>query len=71
MKEKTPNRKELKNKMSAALKENIGMLSPGMQNILLDDLVTAFENRLAVLDRAQSNLQCYVDLGIKVPNKTL
>ena len=30
------------------------MLSAEMQGILLDDLVTAFENRLNVLDRAQS-----------------
>ena len=71
MKQKPPTRKELKNKMATALKENIEMLSPGMQNILLDDLVTAFENRRTVLDQAQSKLQYYVDLGIKVSNKTL
>ena len=42
-----------------------------MQDILLDDLVTAFESRFEVLNRAQLNLYCFVNIGVKVPNETL
>jgi hypothetical protein len=48
------NRNELKRKMAKVFDEKIQMLSAELQGILLDDLVTAFENRLNVLDRAQS-----------------
>ena len=65
------NRKKLKNKMAEALKCDIKTLSLGMQDILLDDLVTAFECRFEVLNRAQSNMYCFVDVGVKVPNETL
>jgi hypothetical protein len=65
------NRKELKSKMAEALNEKMKILSPGMQDILVDDLITAFESRLAVLDKAQSNLHCLVDIGVKIPNETL
>lgn len=47
------NRKELRLKMATVFGEKIQMLSTELQEILLDDLVTAFENRLAVLNRAQ------------------
>jgi hypothetical protein len=33
--------------------EKIKVLSMGLQEILLDDMVTAFENRLIVLNRAE------------------
>jgi len=46
-------RKELKTKMAEALQENIKDLSTEFQKILLDDLVTAFQNRINVLIRAQ------------------
>jgi len=46
-------RKELEAKMSKALKKNIKGLSTELQRILLDDLVTAFQNRINVLVRAQ------------------
>lgn len=46
------NRKEIKAKMAAVLGESMEPLSNSYQEILLDDLVTAFENRLAVLLRA-------------------
>ena len=39
--------------MSKALKKNIKGLSTELQRILLDDLVTAFQNRINVLVRAQ------------------
>ena len=50
-------RKELKLKMAAIFSENLQMLSTELQGILLDDLVTAFENRLNVLYRAQSTVK--------------
>jgi hypothetical protein len=59
-------RKALKNKMAEALNDDIKMLSAGMKDILLDDLITAFENRVKVINQAQSNLQCLVDFGVKV-----
>ena len=46
-------RKELETKMSKVFKENVKELSLELQKILLDDLVTAFENRINVLIRAQ------------------
>jgi hypothetical protein len=50
-------RNELKLKMAAAFSEKLQTLSTELQGILLDDLVTAFENRLNVLDRAQSTVK--------------
>ena len=46
-------RKELEAKLAKAFKENIEGLSTELQKILLDDLVTAFQNRINVLIRAQ------------------
>ena len=61
------NRKQLKTKMAEALNDNISTLSASMQDILLDDLVTAFESRFEVLNRAQLNLYCFATIGVKVP----
>jgi len=47
-------REELASKMAKALKENIKGLSAELQKILVDDMVTAFENRINVLTRAQA-----------------
>jgi hypothetical protein len=47
-------RKELEAKMSKALRTNIKGLSAELQRILVDDLVTAFQNRLNVLNKAQA-----------------
>ena len=47
-------RKELEAKMAEVFKEDIEMLSTELQKILLDDLVTAFQNRINVLIRAQA-----------------
>jgi hypothetical protein len=63
-------RKELKTKMGEALNYKINNLSSSMKDILLDDLVTAFESRFEVLSNAQSNLKCYVEMGVKVANET-
>jgi len=52
--EMTPKqRKELEAKMARIFKENIRGLSTELQRILLDDLVTAFQNRINVLICAQ------------------
>jgi hypothetical protein len=46
-------RKELEAKMSKVFKTNMKEISAELQKILLDDLVTAFQNRINVLIRAQ------------------
>jgi len=52
----TPNqRKELEGRMAEVFRENIDVLSTELQEILLDDMVTAFQNRIKVLIRAQEN----------------
>ena len=47
-------RKELEAKMASVYGEKINKLSTELQKILLDDMVTAFENRLNVLNRADA-----------------
>lgn len=47
-------RKELV-KMGTVFGERIRCLSIELQKILLDDMVTAFESRLTVMNRAQAN----------------
>ena len=47
-------RKELETKMATVFGEKIKNLSTELQRILLDDMVTAFENRLNVLNIAQA-----------------
>ena len=49
-------RKELEDKMASVFGEKIQKLSTDLQKILLDDMVTAFENRLKVLNRANGKL---------------
>ena len=46
-------RKELEAKMGEVFHKNVKGLSAELQKILLDDLVTAFQNRINVLIRAQ------------------
>ena len=45
-------RKELEAKLENVFQEKIGQLPTELREILLDDMVTAFENRLNVLNRA-------------------
>ena len=59
-------RKVLKNKMAEVLNTNIETLSSEMKDILLDDLITAFENRLKVLNQSQLNVQFFADNEIQV-----
>jgi len=47
-------RKRIKAKMAEVFKENLAGLSTEFQKILLDDLVTAFQNRINVLKRVQA-----------------
>jgi hypothetical protein len=47
-------RKTLEAKMAKIFRENIKGLSTELQEILLDDMVTAFENRLNVLNIAHA-----------------
>jgi hypothetical protein len=47
-------RRELESKMAKVFNGNIKILSTELQKILLDDLVTAFQNRINVLIRAQT-----------------
>ena len=51
-------RQELEAKMASVFGEKISKLSTELQEILLDDMVTAFENRLNVLNTAQSKGSC-------------
>jgi hypothetical protein len=51
-------RKELEAKMATVFGEKIKSLSTELQRILLDDMVTAFESRLKVLNRANVKRQC-------------
>ena len=50
-------RRELKNKMATVFSENIKTLSTDLQGVLLDDLITALENRLNLLNRINQNTQ--------------
>ena len=45
-------RRALEAKMALVFSEKLKELSTELQKILLDDMVTAFENRLKVLNRA-------------------
>lgn len=51
-------RKELQSKMAKVFKVNISDLSTELQKILLDDLVTAFQNRINVLNCANAEGLC-------------
>jgi hypothetical protein len=46
-------RRDLNTKMFKVFKQDIKGLSAELQRILVDDLVTAFQNRINVLIRAQ------------------
>ncbi len=50
--------------MAEALDNDTQMLSTELKDILLDDLITAFESRLKILEKAQSNPQYLVDIEV-------
>ena len=57
-------RKALKIQVSRALNDKIKGLSTVMQDILIDDLVTAFESRFAVLNKAESKVQLNLECNV-------
>ena len=63
-------RKELKIKMSDVFKERISALSPDLREVLLDDLVTAFENRLKILNKPHHSVECVVAVTESVRYET-
>ena len=58
-------RKELELKMATVFSDELQMLSTERQQILLDDLVTAFENRLNVLKGARLTLEFEIAERVK------
>ena len=64
-------RKELENKILALLGETMQPLSKGFQMLLADDLVTAFESRLKVLNRAQTPMYCYVETASEIQQQLI
>ena len=52
---KEKERKEIEAKLADVFVGKMGGISTELQEILLDDLVTAFENRLNVLNRVAQN----------------
>jgi hypothetical protein len=54
-------RTEIKAKMTTVFDEKMKSLSARLQDILMDDLVTAFENRLDILQRT-SRLQAVIEV---------
>lgn len=70
-------REVIKAKMASALSESISTLSPAIQEIVIDDLVTAFENRLKIFINSKSNLafltnfqetkdnKCYLQMSVE------
>jgi len=63
-------RKALSSNIGKALNEDIRILSKEMQEILVDDLVTAFFSRLDVLTRVKSD-HAKLDLTIQCADETL
>ncbi|UCG45550.1 MAG: hypothetical protein JSV58_01850 [Candidatus Bathyarchaeota archaeon] len=50
-------RKHLESKLIDAFKDEMGTLSKEVQQIVADDLITAFQNRVAVFQRIQAKLR--------------
>ena len=49
------NRKKLKKMMSEVFNEQLHTLQPELQNLLIDDMITAFHNRLSVFQKIESS----------------
>jgi len=61
-------RRTLEHKLGKALKEDISILPSEMQQILIDDLVTAFINRAKTIGAAAHKLPQYKADAFKVHN---
>jgi hypothetical protein len=57
--------------MAQVFGEKISSLPSEYQEILLEDMVTAFENRFTVLNRAQENTEFIVDVQRAVEYETI
>ena len=64
-------RKDLKVKMAKVFNEKIQMISPDLQEVLLDDIVTAFESRMTVLNRANISMHCINEVTEDVELETI
>jgi hypothetical protein len=64
-------RKDLKNKMAVVFGDKIKTLSIELQGVLLDDLVTALENRLVILNRINENAQIVTAITENVDCETV
>ncbi len=64
-------RKELKLRLAEVFNEKIQVLSPDLREVLLDDIVTAFENRLNVLNKANLSLRCLTGMAESVEIETI
>ena len=53
----TSERKHLESKLIDAFKDEMSTLSKEFQQIVADDLITAFQNRVAVFQRIQAKLR--------------
>lgn len=61
-------RRTLERKLGAALREDISILPSEMQQILIDDLVTAFIGRAKVMGAAAHKLPQYKTNAFKLHN---
>ena len=57
LKSKTKRRKEMQAKLAVVFDDELQLLSPEYGEILLDDLISAFDNRFDVLSRVQQDSQ--------------
>jgi hypothetical protein len=46
--------------MAKTIKNELESLSPSMRSIFIDDIITAFESRLKVLNGAQADIEFFV-----------
>ncbi len=65
------NRKKIEDKMVAVLGEEMRPLSKDYQKLLVADLVTAFENRLNVLNRAQTSIHFLIPQNAQIEHELI
>jgi hypothetical protein len=65
------NKKELKRKMATVFGDRMQVLSKEYREILLDDLVTAFENRMKILNTPKIETQFLVRIEDTTKSKAI
>jgi len=65
------NKKELKRKMATVFGDRMQVLSKEYREILLDDLVTAFENRMKILNTPKPETQFLVRIEDTAKSKAI